>query len=569
MNSTMNKIKWLVVFFFCFFIGLSPSKAQIEAPDLTCISADSLFFQQVNPSCGSATGIVIYISQTLDGPYQVLDSLNDLTATNYVHDTTGTFFYFLQSVADCPGEIPLNSDTLSNQSIQPIDILSASVEGNGIRLVWSESNNPNVRDYIIFRSTPSGSISIDTIPDTTYLDLGADIDIIQNYLVLARDVCGETSIFPEAHNSIIIDTLLSPCLDAQAFRVNPYRAWLDDGYIISVYADNLNDPDPPMLLDSFDNSQDILINGLLNGVPYCTYVVLENQVNGRMVRSSDICFIPNYNQLVEFLEIKRLSFTPGQSTDLSVEWSWNSNASIENAAIYSDRDSFPIPLSFPLNRINGQLIQAFPGARINIWTVDSCDNTLSSSSHLAPNLDLSLDRSNQLQVDHNGPALPTHMIFVSARLLLIDNLGNLTAIDNNLTANGSFNLDGNNFDDDELCLIVEYLFQDSITNRNYTSFGPTDCVQKFPSLFFPNAFSPNGVNFEFKARTKRRTINGYLLQVYDRYGQKLFETEDVLEGWSGLNENGRPLASGVYLYRVQIQNEAYDWKSQGTVFLLK
>lgn len=565
----MNKIKCLVTLLFCFSLGLPQSKAQIDAPDLTCIAGDSLFFQQVNPSCGPVTGIVIYISQALDGPYRVLDSLNDLTATNYVHDTTGTFFYFLQTVADCPGEIALNSDTLSNQSVQPIEILSASVEGNGIRLVWSESNNPNVRDYIIFRSTPSGSISIDTIPDTTYLDLGADIALIQNYLVLTRDVCGETSIFPEAHNSIIIDTILSPCLDAQAFRVNPYRAWVDDGYTISVYADNLNDQAPPIPIDSFNNNEDILIAGLMNGVPYCTYVVLENRVNGRTVRSSDICFIPNYNQPVERVEIKSLGFLPGQSTDLSVEWIWNSNASIENAAIFTERDSFPIPLSFPLNNNNNQLIEALPGARVHIWTIDSCDNTFSSSTHAAPDIDLTIDRSNQLKVDHLGPALPAEMIFVSARLLLIDNLGNLATIDNNLQANGTVILDGNIFDDDELCLTVEYLFRDSAANRNYTSFGPTACAQKFPVLYFPSAFSPNGVNFEFKARTTRRTINGYLLQVYDRYGQKLFETKDILEGWSGLNENGRPLASGIYLYRVQIQNDAYDWKSQGTVFLLK
>lgn len=569
LDSTMNRFLKSIIIALCIFIAGDKALAQIEAPYFQCISGDSLFFQQVDPTCGPATGMVIYISADIDGPYQVLDSVMDLSASNYVHDTTGTFYYFLQTTADCPMEIPLNSDTLSNETIQPIEILSVSTEGNGLRLVWSQSNAPNVLDYIIFRSSPSGAVSIDTIPDTTYLDLTADVNMIQNYLVLTRDVCGKTSIFPEAHNNIVLDTLINPCSNALEYVINPYLPWLDDGYTIFTYADNLSDPDPAQLIDSFSTNERILTDDLLNGQAYCSYVVLENDITGRRVRSSDICFVPAYNQLVKFLQITALSFTPGQSSEIEVKWTWNSNASVEDASIYTSNDSFPIQTSPSLVERNNQFINIQAGDSVIIWTIDSCGNIFTSSAALSATLNPNIDRNNQITIDHTGPGLPSNIVFSSASLLLFDAAGNLRTVSNNLAFTETLNIAGNTLEEDELCFLVEYSYRDTATNITYTNYGPTQCIQRFPSLFFPNAFSPNGVNFEFRPRTTRRSIEGYQLQVYDRYGQKIFETDELLEGWDGLNENGRPLMRGVYLYRVRIKNDAYDWEDSGTVYLLK
>lgn len=571
MNWTLqiSSAVYISLFWLFSLFGSTSAMAQIEAPDLQCISGDSIFFEQVIPSCGPATGLVIFISDMLDGPYRPLATIADLMASEYIHDTTGTFYYFLQTLADCPGESPLSSDTLSNQSVQPIEILSASVEGNGIRVVWRQSDNPNVTDYIIFRSTPSGSISIDTIPDTSYLDLGADISISQSYLVLTRDVCGETSIFPEAHNSIVVDTVLAPCRNEQELIINPYLAWTDEPYAVYVYADNINDALPAEQIGQFASDETILIDNLRNGESYCLYVILENLNSGIQVRSSEICFVPNYNQLVERLEINNLSFLPGQSTRLDVSWEWNTNASISEVAIQTSADTFSFNPTFPLNQFDNRTINSDGGDVINIWTRDSCGNIAVSPLRTAPVLNVSIDQANQVTVQHTGPTLPNNKIFVTSRLLQIEPSGTRVPVENNLGINESLRFDGNEFEDEELCLLVEYTFRDSIDNTTFVSYGPTACVQKFPSLFFPNAFSPNGINFEFRPRTNRRSIEGYTLQIFDRYGQNIFETNEILDGWSGLNENGTPLTGGIYLYKAEIENESYKWETQGTVMLLK
>ncbi len=67
-------------------------------------------------------------------------------------------------------------------------------------------------------------------------------------------------------------------------------------------------------------------------------------------------------------------------------------------------------------------------------------------------------------------------------------------------------------------------------------------------IFVPNAFSPNndGVNDIFRA-IPVRSPESFLLTIYNRYGQKLFETTDPSSGWDG-NYGGKPQPAGGYAY---------------------
>lgn len=74
-------------------------------------------------------------------------------------------------------------------------------------------------------------------------------------------------------------------------------------------------------------------------------------------------------------------------------------------------------------------------------------------------------------------------------------------------------------------------------------------------VFLPNVFSPNGdgSNDVFYARGKG--FESLILVVYDRWGNKLFETTDKYLGWDGI-KNGKPVDAGVYVYYVKA--EYYD-----------
>jgi gliding motility-associated-like protein len=70
-------------------------------------------------------------------------------------------------------------------------------------------------------------------------------------------------------------------------------------------------------------------------------------------------------------------------------------------------------------------------------------------------------------------------------------------------------------------------------------------------LFMPNAFSPgnkDGLNDVFKPEANNR-IEDYELRIYNRWGEMIFITNDVNEGWDG-TINGKPCQVDVYVYKL-------------------
>jgi len=84
-------------------------------------------------------------------------------------------------------------------------------------------------------------------------------------------------------------------------------------------------------------------------------------------------------------------------------------------------------------------------------------------------------------------------------------------------------------------------------------------------LFVPNVFSPNqdGQNDKFKARGTEPYE--YQMRIYDRWGNKVFETESIAEGWDG-TYRGKLMNSAVFVYYILSAGEVVD---KGNVTLLR
>lgn len=133
-----------------------------------------------------------------------------------------------------------------------------------------------------------------------------------------------------------------------------------------------------------------------------------------------------------------------------------------------------------------------------------------------------------------------------------------------------------------------YLWQDGAQDPLYEVIKPDrylvkavvdDCVLEDsitvrwcePCLAIPNAFTPNGdgVN-DFFAPIRQCPFPAYRLQVFNRWGQLVFETEDAEKGWDGTS-NGQPAPSEVYFYQLSYQEFEGEpaERRQGDVVLLR
>lgn len=88
-----------------------------------------------------------------------------------------------------------------------------------------------------------------------------------------------------------------------------------------------------------------------------------------------------------------------------------------------------------------------------------------------------------------------------------------------------------------------------------------DCAKSCP-VYFPNAFTPNndGINERFKAENDCIPLE-FELQVHNRFGQMIFQSEELSHSWDG-KYLGKPAPEGLYVYRATYR---FPYQSRQTV----
>ncbi len=105
---------------------------------------------------------------------------------------------------------------------------------------------------------------------------------------------------------------------------------------------------------------------------------------------------------------------------------------------------------------------------------------------------------------------------------------------------------------------------DSITKRIY--------IYDESTIYIPNAFTPNGdgINDIFKPKILVDLKEGYVFEIFNRLGQKVFSTTDTENGWDG-KIGGKPVTTTtIYSYRIVARDfTGQDHEYVGHVTLIK
>ena len=88
---------------------------------------------------------------------------------------------------------------------------------------------------------------------------------------------------------------------------------------------------------------------------------------------------------------------------------------------------------------------------------------------------------------------------------------------------------------------------DGTLRRNESALSDTLCADNCPFYFLPNVFTPNldQVNDTFRA-FPWKFIDSVDVRIYNRLGEKVYQTNDPDINWNGMHKDGRMCADGVY-----------------------
>jgi gliding motility-associated-like protein len=101
--------------------------------------------------------------------------------------------------------------------------------------------------------------------------------------------------------------------------------------------------------------------------------------------------------------------------------------------------------------------------------------------------------------------------------------------------------------DKSVVFVVEVTNENGCINRDTIIIDVVEITCDEPNIFVPNAFSPNHDNLNDVFRIQGEVINSLELQIFDRWGNLVFKTNDLDEVWTGLEHS-----AGVFGYQLTV-----------------
>ncbi|HRN55370.1 MAG TPA: gliding motility-associated C-terminal domain-containing protein, partial [Agriterribacter sp.] len=133
---------------------------------------------------------------------------------------------------------------------------------------------------------------------------------------------------------------------------------------------------------------------------------------------------------------------------------------------------------------------------------------------------------------------------------------------------------------------LTYYWQDGSTGQSFTVTKAglyrvtvtTDCgeatddiriTEKNCEIYFPNAFTPNndGINDVFNI-LNAYGLQDYRLVIFNRWGQKVFETRDYRNGWDGRTK-GIMQDAGVFIWQCHFKKSGIEFNMKGMVMIIR
>ena len=107
-------------------------------------------------------------------------------------------------------------------------------------------------------------------------------------------------------------------------------------------------------------------------------------------------------------------------------------------------------------------------------------------------------------------------------------------------------------------------------NKYGTESAPSNtvCKDNCPIIELPNVITPNGdgKNDTFKPLDCPSFVQAVEFKIFNRWGAKVFETNDVNINWDGKNNSGNELAAGQYYYELTVYFESVQREGKPAQF---
>lgn len=431
-------------------------------------------------------------------------------------------------------------------------------------LEWQASLATDVVGYIVYRFDGAIWSPLDTVSILNYQDVTSDPTTgYEAYRVASIDSCGNTSPMGLEHRTIYLTTQKDICDDMITLTWTPY---INLAASLANYEILYNiDGGAYQILDVVASSTTQYVHtGLIDSTQYCYIIRAVNDDGLKTPQSNIQCenaikpFQPQFAYIryvtvvnSSYVEIAMYTDTTAKVAGYRLEKSMDGGVTFGTIAdIPPSIDPFVYHDDY--QAIVDQFVYTY-----RFIVRDSCDID-AITSNLASTILLSGEQGTDLfsniidWTEYEGwpTGVELYDVFRGATSTMFLNIAQVPV------GSGSY-LDV--FPDDVVMSEgkITYYVEAAENPGNPYGFVETSKsniihIPQPPRVYVPNAFTPGGLNPTFKPMTIFVDHENYYFGIYNRWGQQIFETTDIAEGWDGTFE-GNLVRADTYVYILKVQ----------------
>lgn len=562
------------------------------------------------PPQGSSTWYQVYVEVNNSNNWSFVNSTQNLSFSDTITWWCSAYLNFRVQIADSNICVSTSNQTANTAEFHdtippPIPVMdTVSVTSNNtVDISWSKSPKGQVAGYIIYQEFFNSTyLAIDTVygidsisrinfkkgPSKSDSAVGNPSDSSLTFEVAAFDSCWNVGAISPAMHTIFLQQTPDPCTKSNVLNWNKYVDFVGSvgGYKIYVSVNSgaytMLANVPPSVTTYTDNDLDI---PELRQYYVQVYDSAHHDTTASSNRISYNIWVPK----VPMQDYLRTASVVMNASNVNVEAYIDSASGAGYYLLQRTGDStgkYETIDSIPSNDRYQNTINFFDNtANTNVqsyWyriiTLDSCENGL-DTSNLGKTIYLSAvgdpDDTNVLTWNdyrnwYAGPKV--YVIYRSTDGVNYSETGppiyysnkgeNRYAdyIKTDTQGNGTF----------------YYYIKAVENNTGFYPFGDTSYsniarAYQDPTIYIPTAFDPNGVNKVFIPKGVFLNVTNYDFVIVNRWGIKVFESNDPNVGWNGhYNNSKKAEQEDVYVYLLTYTSSKGEYfQMKGTVTLLK
>jgi gliding motility-associated-like protein len=448
---------------------------------------------------------------------------------------------------------------------------------DSVKIVWEASPFPDILTYEIYYGTDIHHrplVAVVNSSTTSYVDYSGLSQMQSVYYSIAAIGSGFRSPFSANHRTIFLEARYDSCSATAHITWTPYIGWDSDLTSYKLYASRGGRPFEAIqtLAPADTFYQEVVDTG---NQQICYYVEAINSSKRYVSSSNRACINTPMQVIPAYMDASGTVDNGSISLNFAVDPSSEiTNYLLEEAP----GPGGPFDSLTVFNNVRGNIQYTVPGAdpaQVHYYRLSALNacGTKRFSSNLATNIVLEGSNDQDL-IDLTWTPYAEWEGDMDYYELFRQIPGEAPIEINRTSTDLTFTDDLSTFKQNlltgEVCYYVVAHEKNNPRNTNHTSQSMSWCTTLTPELNIANGFTPNndGKN-DFFGPNLLFLPDKYLFVVFDRFGNRIFETTDPSRFWDGSVNGGQKAGEGVYRYYIRLTNtQGVTVEKDGSVTVL-